>query len=176
MSCSGRSQADRGAFPEIGNGFHLRSLVRCWIRKTGRAAILSGAKFIVSPLGERGPDPSVLPLRGAHSTGSHDAHEIVSAWEAGADMVKVCPGAQSAARPTSRRFGDPLPHIPLVPTGGVNLLERGRLIRAGASALGVGGELVDSKAIKEGNFGRITQKTREYLDVIEKARAGGCMM
>ena len=138
--------------------------------ETGRAAILSGAQFIVSP----SVNADLIRLCCRYGApvlpGAMTPTEIVSAWEAGADMVKVFPAAQIGGPAYIKAIRGPLPHIPLVPTGGVNLLNAGDFIKAGASALGVGGELVDSKAIKEGNLGRITQKTREYLDVIEKAR------
>src|SRR4030042_143850 len=88
----------------------------------------------------------------------------------GADMVKVFPAAQLGGPEYIKAIRGPLPQILLVPTGGVNLQNAGAFIKAGATALGVGGELVDKKAIKEKKFHVITENTRAFLKTIREAR------
>ncbi|MEE9121440.1 MAG: 2-dehydro-3-deoxyphosphogluconate aldolase, partial [Syntrophobacteria bacterium] len=97
--------------------------------------------------------------------------EILTAWNAGADMVKVFPAGQLGGPGYIKALRGPLPQILLAPTGGVNLENTGAFIRAGAAALGVGGELVDKSAVKERRFSVITDNTRAYLKTIREARA-----
>jgi 2-dehydro-3-deoxyphosphogluconate aldolase/(4S)-4-hydroxy-2-oxoglutarate aldolase len=85
-------------------------------------------------------------------------------------MVKVFPSAQLGGPEYIKALRGPLPQILLVPTGGVNLQNAGAFIKAGAAALGVGGELIDKKAIKEKKFHIITESTRAYLKAIQEAR------
>jgi 2-dehydro-3-deoxyphosphogluconate aldolase/(4S)-4-hydroxy-2-oxoglutarate aldolase len=96
--------------------------------------------------------------------------EILAAWNAGADMVKVFPSAQLGGPDYIKAIRGPLPQILLIPTGGVNLQNAADFIKAGVAALGVGGELVDKKAVKEKKFNVITENTRAYLKVIREAR------
>lgn len=85
-------------------------------------------------------------------------------------MVKVFPAAQVGGPEYLKALRGPLPQILLVPTGGVNLQNAGAFIKAGAAALGVGGELVDKKAMKEKKFHVITENTRAFLKAIREAR------
>jgi 2-dehydro-3-deoxyphosphogluconate aldolase/(4S)-4-hydroxy-2-oxoglutarate aldolase len=85
-------------------------------------------------------------------------------------MVKVFPAAQLGGPEYLKAIRGPLPQILLVPTGGVNLQNAGAFIKAGAAALGAGGELVDKKAVKEKKFNIITENTRAFLKVIKEAR------
>lgn len=85
-------------------------------------------------------------------------------------MVKVFPAAQIGGPEYLKALRGPLPQILLVPTGGVNLQNAGAFIKAGAAALGVGGELVDKKAMKEKKFHVITENTRAFLNAIREAR------
>ena len=94
----------------------------------------------------------------------------MTAWNAGADMVKVFPAGQLGGPEYLKALRGPLPQILLVPTGGVNLQNAGAFIKAGATALGVGGELVDKKAVKEKKFNVITENTRAFLKAIKEAR------
>lgn len=138
--------------------------------ETGRAALLAGAQFIVSPI----LNLSLIELAHRYSAvvipGASTPTEILTAWNAGADMVKVFPAAQLGGPEYLRAIKAPLPQILLVPTGGVNLQNAGAFIKAGAAALGVGGELVDKKAIKEKKFHIITENTRAFLHTIKEAR------
>lgn len=138
--------------------------------ETGRAALLAGAQFIVSPT----LNLDLIHLAHRYSAvvipGTMTPTEILTAWNAGADMVKVFPAAQVGGPEYIRAIRGPLPQILLVPTGGVNLQNAGAFIKAGATALGVGGELVDKKALKEKKLHIITENTRAFLKVIREAR------
>lgn len=138
--------------------------------ETGRAAILAGAQFIVSPT----LNLDLIELAHRYSAvvipGAMTPTEILTAWNAGADMVKVFPAAQLGGPEYIKALRGPFPQILLVPTGGVNLQNAGSFIKAGAVVLGVGGELVDKKAMKEKKFHVITENTRAFLKVIQEAR------
>jgi 2-dehydro-3-deoxyphosphogluconate aldolase/(4S)-4-hydroxy-2-oxoglutarate aldolase len=138
--------------------------------ETGRAALLAGAQFIVSPT----LNIDLIQLAHRYSTvvipGTMTPTEILTAWSAGADMVKVFPAAQLGGPDYIKAIRGPLPQILLVPTGCVNLQNAGAFIKAGATALGVVGELVDKKAVKEKKFRVITENTRAYLKTIKEAR------
>jgi 2-dehydro-3-deoxyphosphogluconate aldolase/(4S)-4-hydroxy-2-oxoglutarate aldolase len=138
--------------------------------ETGRAALLAGAQFIVSPT----LNLDLIQLAHRYSAvvipGATTPTEILTAWNAGADMVKVFPAGQLGGPEYLKALRGPLPQILLVPTGGVNLQNAGAFIKAGATALGVGGELVDKKALKEKKFSVITDNTRAFLKVIKEAR------
>ncbi len=140
--------------------------------ETTRACMLEGAQFIVSPalslktieLCRRYSVP-VLP-------GALTPTEIVTAWEAGADVVKVFPaGALGGAKYLASLKG-PLPQIPMIPTGGVSLATAAELLRAGALALGVGSDLVDAKALAEGRPEIITATAQKYLEIVRQFRGG----
>lgn len=139
--------------------------------ETGRAALLAGAQFIVSPT----LNLDLIQLAHRYSAvvvpGAMTPTEILTGWNAGADMVKVFPAGQLGGPGYIKALRGPLPQILLAPTGGVNLENAGAFIRAGAAALGVGGELVDKSAVKEKRFSVITDNTRAYLKTIREARA-----
>jgi len=138
--------------------------------ETGRAALLAGVQFIVSPT----LNLDLIHLAHRYSAvvipGAATPTEILTAWNEGADMVKVFPAAQLGGPEYLKAIRGPLPQILLVPTGGVNLQNAGVFIKAGAAALGVGGELVDKKAVKEKKFNIITENTRAFLKAIKEAR------
>jgi 2-dehydro-3-deoxyphosphogluconate aldolase/(4S)-4-hydroxy-2-oxoglutarate aldolase len=138
--------------------------------ETGRAALLAGAQFLVSPT----LNLDLIHLAHRYSAvvipGTMTPTEVLTAWNAGADLVKVFPAAQLGGPEYIRALRGPLPQILLVPTGGVNLQNAGAFIRAGATALGAGGELVDKKAVKEKKFHIITENTRAFLKAIQEAR------
>jgi len=139
----------------------------------GRAALLAGAQFIVSPT----LNLELIHLAHRYSAvvipGAMTPTEILTAWNAGADMVKVFPAAQLGGPDYIKAIKGPLPQILLVPTGGVTLQNAGAFIKAGVSALGVGGELIDKKAIKDKKFHIITENTRAFLTTIQEARKIG---
>lgn len=138
--------------------------------ETARAALLAGAQFIVTPT----LNLEVIQMAHRYSAvvvpGAMTPTEILTAWNAGADMVKVFPAAQLGGPEYLKALKGPLPQILLVPTGGVNLQNAGAFIKAGASAIGVGGELVDKKAVKEKKFNIVTENARAFLKAVREAR------
>ncbi|HKP87292.1 MAG TPA: bifunctional 4-hydroxy-2-oxoglutarate aldolase/2-dehydro-3-deoxy-phosphogluconate aldolase [Blastocatellia bacterium] len=139
--------------------------------ETARACILAGARFIVSPALDletiaccRRYGVAVLP-------GAMTPTEVLTAWTAGADMVKVFPAGALGGASYIKNLKAPLPQIDLVPTGGVSLDTAADFIKAGATALGVGADLVDTKAIIEGNGKLITERARRFAEIVREARA-----
>jgi 2-dehydro-3-deoxyphosphogluconate aldolase/(4S)-4-hydroxy-2-oxoglutarate aldolase len=137
--------------------------------ETCRAVILAGAQFVVSPT----LNPKVIEMCQRYSKivvpGALTPTEILTAWECGADMVKVFPA--SLGGPSY--FKDvlaPLPQIRLIPTGGVDLKTTPEFIKAGACAVAVGGNLVDRKAVAEGRFEQITETARKFIEAVKSAR------
>lgn len=140
--------------------------------ETARAAIMAGAEYIVTPT----LNPDVITLCRRYDTviipGALTPTEILSAWECGADIVKVFPA--TAVGP--RYFKDvkaPLPQIDLMPTGGVDLDNAGDFIRAGACAVAVGGNLVDKATVAAGDWHVLTDTARKYVDAVRNARQEG---
>ena len=137
--------------------------------ETARAAILAGAEYIVAPIVNldvirlcRRYDKVVMP-------GAFTPTEVVSAWEAGADVVKVFP-ADVGGPPYLKALRGPLPQIRLMPTGGVDLSTAESFIRAGACCLGVGSSLVEPKAVACGDFTRIREIAAEFVAIVRGAR------
>jgi 2-dehydro-3-deoxyphosphogluconate aldolase/(4S)-4-hydroxy-2-oxoglutarate aldolase len=95
--------------------------------------------------------------------------EVLSAWEAGADIVKIFP-SEVTGPGYLKALGGPLPQIRLMPTGGVNLETAAAFLKAGACALGVGGSLVESKAVAAGDMARIESLARQYVKIVEDTR------
>jgi 2-dehydro-3-deoxyphosphogluconate aldolase/(4S)-4-hydroxy-2-oxoglutarate aldolase len=133
--------------------------------ETARAAILSGAQFVVSP----GSDPATARLCRRYQVpylpGAATATEIIRALEDGADIVKVFPG-EVLGPAFVKAVRGPLPHAPLMPTGGVSVETAAQWISAGCVALGVGGELTKGNA----DAGVISARARELLAAIRTAR------
>ena len=96
---------------------------------------------------------------------------MLTAWEAGADVVKIFPCGNVGGPKYIKALKGPFPQIEMIPTGGVNLETAGDFLKAGACAVAVGGELVDAKTIKEGRFDVIEDRARQYLACVAKARA-----
>jgi 2-dehydro-3-deoxyphosphogluconate aldolase/(4S)-4-hydroxy-2-oxoglutarate aldolase len=136
-----------------------------------RACIEAGAEFIVSP----GLDLEVI--RAAHDLGravfpgALTPTEVITAWNAGADTVKVFPCSAMGGAKYLRALRAPLPEVKMMPTGGVNLTTARDFIEAGAVALGVGGELVDAAALAAGKDEVLTERAREFMSVVRAARA-----
>ncbi len=137
--------------------------------ETARAALLAGAEYLVSPtlnldvirLCQR-YDKLVMP-------GAFTPTEILTAWEAGADIVKVFP-ADVVGPAFFKAMRGPLPQVRLMPTGGVDLTTASAFLQTGACCLGVGGQLVEPKAVAAGNFDRIRELARRYVDIVAEVR------
>ena len=141
--------------------------------ETARACILAGAQFIVSP----SVNLDTIALCRRYSVpilpGALTPTEVVTAWQAGADAVKVFPCGAVGGASYIKALKAPLPQIELVPTGGVSLKTAADFIKAGSFALGVGADLVDVQAIREGKASVITERAREYVRIVKEARAAG---
>jgi 2-dehydro-3-deoxyphosphogluconate aldolase/(4S)-4-hydroxy-2-oxoglutarate aldolase len=138
--------------------------------ETARAALLAGAEFIVSPVVNfdvirlcKRYDKTVMP-------GAFTPTEILSAWEHGADLVKVFP-SDSVGAGYIKALKGPFPQIHLMPTGGVNLQTLPDFIKAGACAVGVGSSLVEPQALHDDNMDRIRELAAQYVQVLKAARA-----
>jgi 2-dehydro-3-deoxyphosphogluconate aldolase/(4S)-4-hydroxy-2-oxoglutarate aldolase len=139
--------------------------------ETARACILAGAQFVVSPALNLATIEVCRRYSIAVIPGALTPTEIVSAWTAGADVVKVFPCGALGGASYIKSLKAPLPHIEMIPTGGVSVKTAADFIKAGALALGVGADLVDTKAIRDGNARAVTDKAREYVRVVQEARA-----
>jgi 2-dehydro-3-deoxyphosphogluconate aldolase/(4S)-4-hydroxy-2-oxoglutarate aldolase len=104
--------------------------------------------------------------------GAFTPTEILTAWEAGADIVKVFP-AEVVGPAFFKAMRGPLPQVRLMPTGGVDLNTAADFLRAGACCLGVGGQLVEPKAVAERSFDRIRDLARQYVNIVKQVRKGG---
>jgi 2-dehydro-3-deoxyphosphogluconate aldolase/(4S)-4-hydroxy-2-oxoglutarate aldolase len=139
--------------------------------RTALACIDAGARFVVSPslnleTVRQCREAGVVVLPGALTP-----TEVVTAWDAGADLIKVFPAGALGGASYIKALKAPLPQIPLVPTGGVNLQTAKDFIKAGAAALGVGADLVDPAALRRGDTPLIADRTRRFLEAVRDARA-----
>ncbi|MDE0554020.1 MAG: bifunctional 4-hydroxy-2-oxoglutarate aldolase/2-dehydro-3-deoxy-phosphogluconate aldolase [Candidatus Poribacteria bacterium] len=137
--------------------------------ETARAVMLAGAEFIVSPVTKA----DVIEICNRYGKvvipGAFTPTEILMAWEAGADYVKVFPSSGVGAS-YIKDVKAPLPHIPLVPTGGINVENAGEFISAGATALGVGSALVNNQLIAAREFGSLTERAKTLCAEVQRAR------
>ena len=139
--------------------------------ETARACMLAGAEFFVTPALNLKTIEMARRYSKVIMPGALTPTEILAAWEAGADAVKVFPcGAMGGAK-YIKAVKAPFPHIELVPTGGVNLDTTADFLRAGACAVGVGSELIDAATIKAGKFEVFEERAKQFLAVIQKTRA-----
>jgi 2-dehydro-3-deoxyphosphogluconate aldolase/(4S)-4-hydroxy-2-oxoglutarate aldolase len=139
--------------------------------ETARMCILEGARYVVSPA----INLKTIELCHRYSVavlpGALTPTEVVTAWEAGADVVKVFPAFALGGAKYLTALKGPLPQIELIPTGGVSLANAHEFLAAGAFALGVGSDLVDAKALAAGHPETITQNARKYLAIVQHHRA-----
>ena len=139
--------------------------------ETARACILAGARFVVSPALNLETIAMCRRYSVAVVPGALTPTEVVTAWTAGADVVKVFPCGAVGGASYIKSLKAPLPQVELIPTGGVSVKTAADFIKAGALALGVGADLVDTKAVAEGNAGLVTEKAREYVRIVQEARS-----
>jgi 2-dehydro-3-deoxyphosphogluconate aldolase / (4S)-4-hydroxy-2-oxoglutarate aldolase len=134
--------------------------------ETARAAILAGAEFIVSPV----VNIEVIAMCRRYAVpvmpGAYTPTEILAAWQAGADIVKVFP-ADSLGPAYFRALRGPFPQIKLMPTGGVDLNNAAEFLKAGAACLGVGSQLVDPKLVAAGDFAGLTARAAAFVRAIQ---------
>lgn len=138
--------------------------------ETCRAAILAGAEFIVTPA----LNVAVIEMARRYSKpcfpGALTPTEALAAWQAGADMVKIFPCGPIGGPKYIKALKGPLPQIEFVPTGGVTLATVPEYIKAGASAVAVGSELLDLKALREGRLDVITGLAQQFQDAVRQGR------
>jgi len=139
--------------------------------EAARRCLDAGAQFLVSP----GLNLKTVELAVREGklimAGALTPTEVITAWEAGADFVKIFPCGQVGGAKYIKALKGPLPQIPLVPTGGVNLSTAAEFIEAGAAALGIGGELVQADALKSNKPEIIVENVRKFLAIVKQARA-----
>jgi len=139
--------------------------------ETARICMLAGARFLVTPA----LNLRTIEMAKRYSTpimpGALTPTEILTAWEAGADAVKVFPCGAVGGAKYIKAVKAPLPQVEMVPTGGVNLETLPEFLRAGACAVGVGSELVDAASLRSGNFAVFEQRAKQYLEAVAKTRA-----
>ncbi len=139
--------------------------------ETARLAINAGARYIVSPIYK----PSIIQMAHRYNVpampGCFTPTEILEAHEAGADVVKVFP-ADILGMKFFKAIKAPMPHLQLMPTGGVSLTNAGDWLAAGACAVGIGSALLDKKAIAEARYEQLTENAKTLVQTIASYRAG----
>jgi 2-dehydro-3-deoxyphosphogluconate aldolase/(4S)-4-hydroxy-2-oxoglutarate aldolase len=137
--------------------------------ETARAAILAGAQFVVSPTFK----PSLVEICRRYSVpvvpGAYTPTEALTAWECGADMVKIFP-ASFGGPALIKAIKAPLPQVELVPVGGVNVDTAADFARAGAAAVGVGSALINQKLLEAGNFAALTGRAQRLIEEVARGR------
>jgi len=139
--------------------------------ETARTCMLAGAQFFVTPALR----VSTIEMAKRYSKvifpGALTPTEVLTAWEAGADAVKIFPCGNVGGPKYIKALKGPLPHIAMIPTGGVNLETAADFLKAGSCAIAVGTEMVDAKTIRDGRFDVIEERARQFLACVSKARA-----
>lgn len=138
--------------------------------ESARISMLAGAEFFVTPSLKLATIEMVKRYGKVIMPGALTPTEVLTAWEAGADIVKIFPCGNVGGPKYIRALKAPFPQIEMIPTGGVNLETAGEFLKAGACAVAVGAELVDAKTIKEGRYEVFTERARKFLEVIAAAR------
>jgi 2-dehydro-3-deoxyphosphogluconate aldolase / (4S)-4-hydroxy-2-oxoglutarate aldolase len=139
---------------------------------TAQRCLDAGAEFLVSPGFDLETVQLARRLGKLMMAGALTPTEVIAAWKAGSDFVKIFPCGSVGGPKYIKALKAPLPQVPMIPTGGVNLNTAAEFIQAGAAALGIGGELVSAAALKSGNTQEITASARQYVGIIAAARAG----
>jgi 2-dehydro-3-deoxyphosphogluconate aldolase/(4S)-4-hydroxy-2-oxoglutarate aldolase len=139
--------------------------------ETAQRCIDAGAELIVSPGLDVETVHQVNRLGKLMAAGALTPTEVIQAWKAGSDFVKIFPCGSVGGAKYIKSLKAPLPQIPMIPTGGVNLDTAADLIRAGAEALGVGAELVSAAALQSGNTKEITEAARKFATIVRETRA-----
>ncbi len=138
--------------------------------ETARACMLAGAEFFVTP----SLNVKTIELARRYSKaimpGALTPTEVLAAWEAGGDAIKIFPAGAVGGAKYIKALRAPFPQIEMVPTGGVNLETIGEFLKAGACAAGVGAELIDAANIKAGNFAVFEERARQFLQAVAAAR------
>ncbi|MEE8567936.1 MAG: bifunctional 4-hydroxy-2-oxoglutarate aldolase/2-dehydro-3-deoxy-phosphogluconate aldolase [Anaerolineales bacterium] len=137
--------------------------------ETGRAAILAGADFVVSPI----LNLELVALCNRYgiptAPGCYSPTEVLTGWEAGADFIKLVP-ASFGGPSLIKAILAPLPQVRIIPVGGVNLDTAADFIQKGAAALGVGSSLVNQKLLDTGDMDELTRRAVGFIEQVKKGR------
>jgi 2-dehydro-3-deoxyphosphogluconate aldolase / (4S)-4-hydroxy-2-oxoglutarate aldolase len=139
--------------------------------ETARRCQDAGAQFLVSPGLNLATVEFAVRQQMVIMAGALTPTEVISAWNAGADFVKIFPCGQVGGAKYIKALKGPLPQIPMVPTGGVNVNTAAEFLEAGSIALGVGGELVHAESLKSGALHVITENARQFIAIVQRHRA-----
>ena len=139
--------------------------------ETARACMLAGAQFFVTPSLNLKTIAMAKRYSKVIMPGALTPTEVLTAWEAGADAIKIFPCSAVGGAKYIKALRAPFPQIEMVPTGGVNLDTAADFLRAGSCAVGVGGELIDGATIREGRFEVFEERARKFLDIVTRTRA-----
>ena len=138
--------------------------------ETARSCMLAGAKFLVSPSVSLGTIEICHRYSIVAMPGALTPTEVATAWEAGADLVKIFPAGNVGGPSYIKALKAPLPQVLMVPTGGVSIANAAEFFRAGASAVAVGDGIVGKKELAAGDYDSIEEKARRFLEVVTAAR------
>jgi len=138
---------------------------------TAERCIDAGAEFIVSPGFDLETVKFANRAKKLMMAGALTPTEVIAAWKAGSDFVKIFPCGTVGGAKYIKALKAPLPQVPMIPTGGVNLNTAADFILAGAAALGIGGELVSASALESGNTSPIVEAAQSFVAIVRNARA-----
>jgi 2-dehydro-3-deoxyphosphogluconate aldolase / (4S)-4-hydroxy-2-oxoglutarate aldolase len=138
--------------------------------ETCRICMLAGAEFFVTPSLDRATIEMAKRYSKVILPGALTPTEVKTAWDAGADIVKVFPCGNVGGPKYIKALKGPFPQIEMAPTGGVNLETTPEFLKAGACSVAVGGELIDPKTISEGKYEVFTERARQYVEIVRKTR------
>src|SRR5579884_2653876 len=139
--------------------------------ETARACMLAGAQFFVTPALKLSTIEVAKRYSKPIMPGALTPTEVLTAWEAGADAVKIFPCGTVGGAKYIKALKAPFPQIEMVPTGGVNLETCGDFLKAGACAVGVGAELIDAATIKAGKYEVFEDRAKQFMAAVAKARS-----
>jgi 2-dehydro-3-deoxyphosphogluconate aldolase / (4S)-4-hydroxy-2-oxoglutarate aldolase len=138
--------------------------------ETAQRCLDAGAEFLVSPGFDLATVQLARRLGKLIMAGALTPTEVIAAWKAGSDFVKIFPCGTVGGAKYIKALKGPLPQVPMVPTGGVNLNTAAEFLQAGSAALGIGGELVSAAALKSGDTTPITDAARQFVAIVRETR------
>ncbi len=139
--------------------------------ETARSCMLAGAQFFVTPNLRLSTIAMCKRYSKVICVGALTPTEVVTAWEAGADVIKIFPADAVGGPKYIKALKGPLPHVEMIPTGGVSIETTPEFLKAGAAAVAAGGELVNPKLIAEGNYAEIENRAKQFLEAVKKGRS-----
>ena len=138
--------------------------------ETCRSCMLAGAQFFVTPALKHSTIEMAKRYSKVICPGALTPTEVLTAWEAGADFIKVFPASAVGGAKYIKALKAPFPHIEMIPTGGVSIETTPDFLRAGAAAVAAGAELIDGKTIADGNYDVFEERARRFLAAVKSVR------